>query len=348
MNYGTLIISLDFELHWGVFESVSYGSPYMKNLYGTPEVISRMLDLFGKRNIPVTWAIVGLLFCESPEMIKDFEPEIKPDYIKPEHNPYLVKTGKDENDDPVHFVPSVIKRIQSVPGQEIATHTFSHFQCRSEGATIASFLADLDSAVRIADKYGLQYRSIVFPRNQLIREFIDVLPEKGITTFRGAEKGWMYTGIKEMRHRGLSKTRRFLNRFGRILDSYIPLTGPNDWDPEELKAKPGQAANVPASRFVRPYEMRLRSLEWLKLYRIKSQIKHAAENNKMVHLRWHPHNFGSNVEENIKLLEKIIDCFEWCKVKYNMKCMTMSEYSDLIRNFRDSSGNKDNNGTLRG
>ncbi len=343
MNYGTLIISLDFELHWGVFESVNKDSSYMNNLYRTPEVIDRMLELFYKENISVTWAVVGFLFADSKEMIKNFEPQIKPCYIKSEFNPYLLVTGMDENDDPIHFAPSLIKKIQSVPGQEIATHTFSHFQCRSDGATTESFLADLDSAMNIADKYGIKYRSIVFPRNQLIREFIDLLPEKGINTFRGAEKGWMYTGIKYYKNRGISKIRQFLNKLGRLLDSYISLTGPNVWSLEELKINPGQILNVPASRFVRPYDSRLRNLEWLKFSRLKNQILYAAKHGKMVHLRWHPHNFGSNIDQNIRLLEKIIGYFQYCKGKYNMKCMNMSDYSDVIRKFSESSKDKGNN-----
>jgi len=342
MKNGILIISLDFELHWGVFESVNIGSPYMKNLYRTPEVIYRMLDLFEKRNIPVTWAVVGFLFGESRDMIKNFEPKKKPCYNKSGLNPYLVDTGNDENDDPIHFAPSVIKKIRSVPNQEIATHTFSHFQCRSEGATIESFLADLGSAIKIADKYGIKYKSIVFPRNQLIREFIDILPENGITTFRGAEKGWMYTGIKHFKSKRISNTRQFLNKLGRLLDSYIPLTGSNIWSLKELKTDPGQPVNVPASRFVRPYNSRMKNLEWLKLSRIKKQILYAAKRGKMVHLRWHPHNFGSDIEKNISLLEKIIDYFEYCKEEYNMKCMTMSEYSDIIKKFSEFSGNKVN------
>jgi len=59
----------------------------------------------------------------------------------------------------------------------------------------------------------------------------------------------------------------------------------------------------------------------------------------MVHLRWHPHNFGSDIDKNIRLIEKIIDCFEYCKRKYNMKCMTVAEYSAIIKSFSESSQN---------
>ena len=93
MRQGTLIISLDFELHWGVFQSVNESSPYMQNLLNTPEAISGMLEIFEKRNISATWAIVGLLFAESPAMIRKFEPSVKPAYKNPCENPYLLPLG---------------------------------------------------------------------------------------------------------------------------------------------------------------------------------------------------------------------------------------------------------------
>jgi peptidoglycan/xylan/chitin deacetylase (PgdA/CDA1 family) len=327
-----LIISLDFELHWGVFEKVKLNSPYMRNLLNTPEVIDRMLKLFKENNISATWATVGLLFAESYTLRTEFEPSIKPVYSNTDNNPYLLQTGTDEKDDPIHYASSIIKKIQAVPGQEIATHTFSHFSCSSEGATIEAFLSDLESAVKMARNYGITINSIVFPRNQLVKEFIDALPEKGISVFRGAEKGWMYSGITEKKEDKLSKIRKTLNKLGRILDTYIPITGSNTWSVDELfiltENKP---VNIPASRFVRPFNPHLGALEWLKYLRIKNQIKYAARHGKMVHLRWHPHNFGSNIDKNIAFLEKILDFFEFCRSEYGMESMTMYEYSKLLK-----------------
>lgn len=330
MRPGTLLISLDFELHWGVFHSVTESSPYMQNLLNTPEAIIRMLELFENRNISATWAIVGLLFAESPAMIKEFEPKVKPAYMNPCENPYLLKLGLNESDDPIHFAGSLIRKIITVPGQEIATHTFSHFFCRADGATVEAFLSDIESARKIAELYGIEINSIVFPKNQLIKEFIDVLPQQDINVFRGAEKGWMYTGIKDFHESKLSKSRRYLNKLGRFLDTYFPISGSSTWSTLELEVQRGQPINVPASRFVRPYSPRLKYLETLKYKRIADQIEHAAKSGKMVHLRWHPHNFGSHTDKNMELLSKILDSFEYCRSKYGMRSMTMQEYAGLL------------------
>ena len=327
---GTLIISLDFELHWGLFATVGSDSKYMDNLRNTPAVVEKILKIFEKREISATWAIIGLLFAESKAMLNAYEPKHKPVYRNESFNPYGVPIGNNEIDDPIHFASSLIKRIQSLPGQEIATHTFSHFLCRENGATIEAFLDDLDAAIKIARTYNIQFNTIVFPKNQLIKEFISVLPDKGISVYRGSEKGWMYTKVRGIKNRKISFLRQLINKAGRYIDAYLPLSGPNTWRTDEIKNSSEQITSVPSSCFVRPYNSNLKFLEWMKLYRIKSQIKYAARNNEMVHLHWHPHNFGRNIDENLTLLNDILDCFEQCRKIYNMKSMSINEYSKLL------------------
>lgn len=330
LTNGTFIISLDFELHWGVFERVNYDSPYMKNLFQTPQAIDMILELFEKRNISATWAIIGFLFADSDQMLKEFEPEIKPLYPCPGKNPYLIKTGHNEYDDPIHFAPSKIRRIQSVAGQEIATHTFSHFLCNSDGATVEAFRSDLESSVRIADTFGIKLNTIVFPKNQIINKFLDVLPEKGINVYRETEKGWMYSSSRYPERSITERISRSLKKSARLLDAYIPLSGTNTWSINELSSESGKPTGIPASFFLRLFDPRLIIFDWLKLQRIKNQIEHAAKFNKMVHLRCHPHNFGSNPVENIRFLEKILDHFQYCRSEYGMKSMNMYEFYKFL------------------
>jgi len=330
MREGVLIISLDFELHWGVFRTVTLDSPYMRNINNTPLAIERILQVLKENKISGTWAVVGLLFAESRDMIEKFAPDVKPVYENYKHNPYLLQIGRNEVEDPLHYASSLIKKILLVPEQEIATHSFSHFLSREDGVTINAFLADIESAVKIAEVHGLKIRSIVFPKNRLIKEFIDVMPQMGINVFRGAEKGWMYNKICSIHDPKPSKIRAMLNKFGRLVDTYLPISGSNTWSMDELKAEPGKAINIPASRFLRPFNPALKCLEWAKFRRIKSQIEYAARTGRMFHLRWHPHNFGTNLDQNIILLTRILDCYEKCRLKYNMQSMTMSAFADSI------------------
>lgn len=330
MKVGVFIISLDLELHWGVFRTVTYESPYMRNINNTPLAIERILQVLKEYKMSATWAVVGLLLADSHDMIEAFAPDVKPVYEKRNHNPYLLQIGRNEAEDPLHYAPSIIRKILSVSNQEIATHTFSHFLSREDGVTINAFLSDIESAIRISEVYGIRIRSIVFPKNRLIKEFIDVLPQLGINAFRGAEKGWMYNKICSIQDPKPSKIRGVFNKFGRFLDTYLPITSSNTWCFDELKAEKGEAVNVAASRFLRPYNPALKCLEWAKFRRIKGQIEYAARTGRMFHLRWHPHNFGSNLDQNIDLLTRILDCYKKCNMKYNMKSMTIGAFADLI------------------
>ena len=65
-NSGRFIISLDYELMWGVRDhhtKESYGAAVL----GARNAIPRMLAMFEKYNVQATWATVGLLFCETKD-----------------------------------------------------------------------------------------------------------------------------------------------------------------------------------------------------------------------------------------------------------------------------------------
>ena len=55
---GLFIISLDFELLWGVRDKRTKET-YGQNILGVQEVIPQLLDLFDKYDITATFATVG-------------------------------------------------------------------------------------------------------------------------------------------------------------------------------------------------------------------------------------------------------------------------------------------------
>jgi peptidoglycan/xylan/chitin deacetylase (PgdA/CDA1 family) len=167
---GNLIISLDFELHWGVVElwTVKDRKEYFDT---TRKSIPLVLDLFKKNNIHATWATVGFLFAKDKEQIKQFCPEKRPSYINTKLNYYMLidddVIGTNEKEDPYHYANSIIKLIIETPNQELATHTFSHYYCNEEGQTVDQFDSDLKSAQSIAKvNFGIELKSLVFTRNQ--------------------------------------------------------------------------------------------------------------------------------------------------------------------------------------
>src|SRR5687767_6180386 len=105
---GALVISLDFEIHWGVRDHRPADSPYSANLLGERQAIPAMLRLFEAYGIHATWATVGMLFARTREEWRDLSPHLKPRYTRPELDPYDEPLGENEEADPLHFAPTLI------------------------------------------------------------------------------------------------------------------------------------------------------------------------------------------------------------------------------------------------
>lgn len=321
---GALVVSLDFELHWGVRDRVTPRHPYAQNLLRGREMIPRLLDIFEEFDIAATWATVGFLFATSRHELQETRPAVLPSYVVPSLFPYDEETGEGEADDPLHFAPGLIERIGKTPRQEIATHTFSHFYCTEEGQDETSFRADIEAARAIAERRGVRLRSIVFPRNQHNPLYDRILLANGITAYRGNPDCWTWRFDNGRNGRGARR------RAGRLLDSYVDLTGCGTLPWAEV-LQPGGLSNVRASRLLAPYRPRVRRLEPLRLQRICRCIRSAASTGEIFHLWWHPHNFGSFARENLAFLRTVLMEFLGSREHYGMLSLTMADVDDRVR-----------------
>lgn len=321
---GALVISLDFELLWGVRDRIGGDDPYMRNLLGARLAVPRILELLEEFEAAATWAAVGFLFATSRSELEELTPALRPSYADRRLSPYEEETGADEREDPLHFALSLIERIRSTPRQEIATHTFSHFYCGEEGQNQEAFHADLEAALAIAARRGIILRSIVFPRNQHNPRYDDTLLEMGITAFRGnpASYAWRFSDGAESR--GVGK------RAVRLLDSYVSLAG-SGTTPWSCVLQPNGLSNVRASYPLRPYQPRWRALEPLRLKRIKSSMHHAARHREIFHLWWHPHNFGIHTDENLHFLRDVLIEMDRWRQEGAMVSLTMAEVTEMAR-----------------
>ncbi|MGI9419167.1 MAG: polysaccharide deacetylase family protein, partial [Geminicoccaceae bacterium] len=286
---GAFVISLDFELFWGIRDHVDL-NVCKTRLKGTRDAIPRLLDLFAERGIHATWATVGFLFFEDKDELLAHLPAEKPVYENSRLSPYddLDRVGPDERRDPYHYGRSLVRRIADCPGQEIGTHTFSHYYCLEAGQTAAAFRADLEAARVAARLLGIELKSLVFPRNQWRTDYLQACAESGIGVVRGNERAWMYRA-EAADGDGLAK------RAFRLADSYVNLSGHHGARPSAVA--PG-VIDVPSSRFLRPFSARLARFEPWRLKRIRQSMTHAAAEGQIFHLWWHPHNFGMDQNDN--------------------------------------------------
>ncbi len=322
MGNGKFVISLDFEIYWGVRDAVEL-QDYKSNLLGVQTVIPLLLKMFKTYNIGASFATVGFLFFDSKkDLLKNIPSEL-PQYQNAKLSPYnghFEYIGEDENADPFHFASHMVAQIIAAK-QEIGSHTFSHYYCLEKGQTPEAFKADLICAKAVAQKKGLELKSFVFPRNQYNKDYLKICKEMGFTSFRGNERSWLFSS--QSFGPGF-----FLRRPFRLLDSYINFSGHNCYSLEEMKK--GDLINIPSSRFLRPYSKKFKVLEKWRLKRIKDSMTFAAKKGLVYHLWWHPHNFGVNISNNFSFLEKILLHYTQLKKEYGFESVNMNELSKMV------------------
>jgi len=321
-DYGALVISLDFELYWGVADLHAPGSSYSANVLGARKLIPRLLALFEQAGLSATWCTVGLLFADNLVDAQRYFPEKRPRYAKRELSAYATAgtTGSHER---LYYAPELVRCIASRPKQEVGTHTFSHYYCLEPGQDIQDFEADLIAAKRIAEKFNLSLRSMVFPRNQVNPSYLRVLVRHGVLCYRGTELSWMNSAAPR------SEQRHWIKRAGRFADAYVNLSGHNTYSWDEVLDRNG-LCNVRASRYLRPYSSVMRAFDKLRVQRVLEGMEEAARAHRIFHLWWHPEDMGRNPEENLDVVRAIASRFGHLRNVYGMQALSMRDIAHLV------------------
>jgi peptidoglycan/xylan/chitin deacetylase (PgdA/CDA1 family) len=322
MARGSFIISLDFELHWGVRDVLSV-SEQKDHFLRAREAIPEMLRVFTEYEVHATWATVGFLFARNKRHLLNHLPEIRPTYTKGRLDPYpfLEEIGEDERSDPLHYAPSLLQAIAEVPGQDIASHTFSHYYCLEEGQTEQAFEADLRAAAAIGEPFGKVMESLVFPRGQYNPAYSSVLGRVGVGTYRISPALYPYRPRR-------ADEENLAQRTLRLLDSYVPISGSHG---EKPSPEPSGVVPLRAGIFLRPYSRLRRRIEPIRLHRIKRAMREAAQQGRDLHVWWHPHNFGSNTRENLAMLDEVLREHRFLKDRYGWPSRNMGEAAREVK-----------------
>jgi len=319
---GIFLISIDFELNWGVLDRKN-NQAYHSNILKGREVFLDVIRLFKKTNIAATVAVVGLLFNKSKMEMIDNSPDNIPNYNFKFGTPfpdYISSIGENEKSDPIHFGYDLVEEIKKQNNLEIGTHTYGHYYCLDDGHNEDSFIDDLNLALKLGAKNDIKQTSIIFPRNQINPTYLDHCKELGLTSYRGNESSWIY-------RKGFQRNTGLILRLIRICDAYFNLTGHNTYP---LPKSNGHIVNLPSSSFFRPVRWRNKLSSKLKVRRIKNAMKNAACRNEIFHLWWHPHNFGKQEKTMMNELSEILTYYEYLNKTFGMKSLTMSQTAKLV------------------
>jgi len=317
------VVSLDFELHWGMRDrSSALPQELQSELVRSRELVSRIATELSERSVRATWAIVGFLFASSREELETFLPAVRPRYSRAGLDPYSEPLGEDEVKDPLHMAGSVVRQLATIEGQEIGSHTFSHYYCLEPGQNETALRADLRAAKAIAKHLGIDVRSLVLPRNQWNPAYADAVRDEGFSCYRGAQSSW---GHRPAASGGLNLPRRT----ARLFESYLGGAPPPTTSWKEIN-EPSGLCNVPASAFLRPYSPGRRWLEPLRISRMKSGLRDAAKRSRVFHLWWHPHNFVQNTSQNFDLLRDLLDDYARLAGSEGMRSINMGDVPQML------------------
>ncbi|SDR70036.1 polysaccharide deacetylase family protein [Gramella sp. MAR_2010_147] len=313
MKNGALVVSLDFELLWGVFDKVDWKQK-QEYFLNTRKLIPEILRLFEQHEVSCTWATVGMLFNDNWDEWNYNIPKVIPEYRNKKLSAYNYgKSIQSKETEKLCFAPDLIRKIKETQGQEIGTHTYSHYYCRESGQTVESFRADLLQSKKLAKKVEIKLNSLVFPRNQINPEYLKLCQEIGLSSVRSNPDNWYWKNT----HKD-----SLLQKIFRTGDAYL---GTNDKSYKTSKIETfNRGLEIQkASRLLRPHSSRVIQNK-LKIRRIFSEMEWAAKQGEIYHLWWHPHNFGKNPLENIMELKIILEKFSVLNGKYGFNSKNMN------------------------
>ena len=128
-------------------------------------------------------------------------------------------------------------------------------------------------------------------------------------------------GIKGQYREAEECFRKVLHISPDLADAYLNLSGANGSHPV---ARCG-VADVPSSRFLRPWPRKLAAFEPLRLNRVLAAMRRAAARGEVFHLWFHPHNFGVDQNRNFAMLERIATEAGRLRDHHGWPSLTMAE-----------------------
>ncbi len=279
----SVVISLDFELRWGVLDKLQDDfRAYRANLEGVHDVVPMTLDVFDQHGATVTWAVVGSMLCDGWDEWTDRCPPW-PRYER------RSLCWRDElkgstQDRALYFAPELVDQVRA-RGHEIASHSFTHLYMNEPGVTPEDVTQDAEAMNRLfADRWAARPSSFVFPRNQEGR--LRELQDAGIKSWRANPDLWFWDPEKPG-----GRGRRAL----RVADSFLPRPRRRHSSADHVRQRashlvrfqlPDQAWHLHARRIVRD-SSRLRGGE-------------------VLHLWWHPHNMGADPRRSVERLDELL------------------------------------------
>ena len=185
MANGQLIISIDLELAWGVWDRVTPDDLRFAAEHERP-ICTSLIELLDRYQIPATWAIVAALLDKA-------------------------SAAEQPGDKRCWYAPDVIEQIVNAKSRhEVGSHGGRHRYF--DRMTAAQAREDLGFAREQHRAHALAFDAFVFPRNSI--GHLDELRNAGLQTFRGPDFGWFMAA---------GAAGRMVRRTANFADKLLPI-----------------------------------------------------------------------------------------------------------------------------
>ncbi|NSW52437.1 MAG: polysaccharide deacetylase family protein [Anaerolineae bacterium] len=312
---GYFVFSLDTELATGYFDH----DPERRRLFSQDgirerERIDRILSLCSQYQIHGTWAVVGHLFFERCEFC-----EICP--VRAWKGMYASYQEAYGTAHPLWYGADVIRKIQACPvDQEIGFHGYTHSVFSQVAMTDEQAAVEIQEWKRLALRYGIDGKSIVFPRDQI--GHLRQLREAGFDNFR------------EDIHLPLLIRNRYFGRYVKTIDHILGITTapsyPLDLNEEEGLVRFTTSQELFAFNRAVDRVLDKMGLPLLRIQRAIRGVHRAAKRGKIFHLWAHPWEFETT--EDLAKLEAIFQAVAEEREHGRMASKTMLQLSQILRN----------------
>jgi peptidoglycan/xylan/chitin deacetylase (PgdA/CDA1 family) len=302
-NKAVFILSLDCEGKWGMADSIQ---PYHEQYFTTANIngaYTQMLAVLEKYKVPASFAFVSA-FTQSSQQFKQHKDLF---YNTPKtYHAWLKKFYQDMEAAQYEgwFCPSAMKRVIDAGIHEIASHSCFHRAFLEQELTLEEAKYDFQASQELLT---VKPNTFIYPRN--------------LVGFTGLLKKYGYIGYRE----GKAYKTNIVGRLGNLAAEFNIL----EKSQTTLAHDANNLAVIPAGFFLNwPQGLRKHVPNSVTQLRWNHILKHAVENNGVVHMWFHPHNFINHpvmVQNFAQIIEKVAQYRE----QGLLSVMTMQDYSDV-------------------
>lgn len=301
---GTFILSLDCEGKWGVAERMP--RPLLGRI--TEEALEagyhRLLTLFDRFSMPVTFAFV-LAFTLSPVERRKFAHLFRDVQVGGSNWLRFYREAEREGNLSGWFCPRAFDMVQSRSYHEIASHGFSHLPIREDQVSEIDADAELEAATIAARSKGITLETLVYPRNQV--GFTELVARHG------------YIGYRERIERRGNQIDERLRSIARELNLFTKADG-------HLASRDGMV-RIPAGQIFN-WRTSLRRMipPAVTVARWNSIALDAVRSGKVIHLWLHPHNIVTS-PSTYHALEKVVSLIARHRDRGGLRVLTQAQYA---------------------